>query len=91
MKRFLKLISDRVVGAWCLYDWANSPFATTLMSALFPPFFRSLVINAGLPVRDAPAYWGYTASAALLIAQLTISFQAVKAASTDPSETLKFE
>jgi putative ABC transport system permease protein len=28
---------------------------------------------------------------ALLIAQLTISFQAVKAASADPSETLKFE
>ena len=68
MKRFLKLIRDRVVGAWCMYDWANSPFATTLMSALFPPFFRSLVINAGLPVSDATAYWGYTASGALLIA-----------------------
>ena len=68
MKRFLMLIRDRVVGAWCMYDWANSPFATTLMSALFPPFFRSLVINAGLPVSDATAYWGYTASAALLIA-----------------------
>lgn len=50
-----------------MYDWANSPFATTLMSALFPPFFRSLVINAGLPDRDATAFWGYTASAALLI------------------------
>ena len=48
--------------------WANSPFATTLMSALFPPFFRSLVIEAGLPVSDATAFWGYTASAALLIA-----------------------
>jgi putative ABC transport system permease protein len=30
-------------------------------------------------------------AAALLIAQLTISFQAVKAASTDPAATLKFE
>lgn len=68
MRRYFKLISDRVIGAWCMYDWANSPFATTLMSALFPPFFRSLVINAGLPVSDATAYWGYTASAALLIA-----------------------
>ncbi len=60
-------ISDRVITAWCMYDWANSPFATTLMSALFPPFFRSLVINAGLPVRDATAFWAYTAAAALLI------------------------
>lgn len=61
-------ITDRVIRAWCMYDWANSPFATTLMSALFPPFFRSLVIEAGLPVEDATAFWGYTASAALLIA-----------------------
>ena len=60
-------VSRRVITAWCMYDWANSPFATTLMSALFPPFFRSLVINAGLPVSDATALWGYTASAALLI------------------------
>ncbi len=60
-------VSSRVITAWCMYDWANSPFATTLMSALFPPFFRSLVINAGLPVSDATAFWGYTASAALLI------------------------
>jgi UMF1 family MFS transporter len=50
-----------------MYDWANSPFATTLMSALFPPFFRSLIINAGLPRENATAFWGYTASAALLI------------------------
>ncbi len=51
-------VSDHVIKAWCMYDWANSPFATTLMSALFPPFFRSLVINAGLPVSDATAFWG---------------------------------
>jgi UMF1 family MFS transporter len=60
-------VTDKIIRAWCMYDWANSPFATTLMSALFPPFFRSLVIEAGLPVSDATAYWGYTASAALLI------------------------
>jgi UMF1 family MFS transporter len=61
-------VTERTIRAWCMYDWANSPFATTLMSALFPPFFRSLVIEAGLPVSDATAFWGYTASAALLIA-----------------------
>ncbi len=30
-------------------------------------------------------------AAALIIAQLTISFQAIKAANTNPAETLKFE
>jgi UMF1 family MFS transporter len=53
-----------------MYDWANSPFATTLMSALFPPFYRSLVTNAGFPSNDATAFWGYTTSAALLIGAL---------------------
>jgi len=30
----------RANRAWCFYDWANSAFATTVMAALFPPFFR---------------------------------------------------
>jgi UMF1 family MFS transporter len=56
----------RVINAWCMYDWANSAFATTVMSALFPPFYRSLVTEAGLPESNATAYWGYTTSIALL-------------------------
>jgi MFS transporter, UMF1 family len=27
--------------SWCLYDWANSVFATTVMVAFFPVFFKS--------------------------------------------------
>lgn len=50
-----------------MYDWANSAFATTIASALFPPFFRSLVTAAGFSENTATAYWGYTASAALLL------------------------
>jgi MFS transporter, UMF1 family len=30
----------RAVYAWALYDWANSAFATTVMVAFFPVFFR---------------------------------------------------
>jgi UMF1 family MFS transporter len=34
--------SDRkMVIAWSLYDWANSAFATTVMVAFFPVFFKS--------------------------------------------------
>jgi UMF1 family MFS transporter len=50
-----------------MYDWANSAFATTLMTALFPPFYRALVLRAGLPTSSATAYWGYTAAIALLV------------------------
>lgn len=50
-----------------MYDWADSAFATTIMAALFPPFYRSLVTSAGLAENNATAYWGYTTSAALII------------------------
>jgi UMF1 family MFS transporter len=57
----------RTVRAWCLYDWANSAFATTVMAALYPPFFRSLATAAGVSESRATAYWGYTAALALLL------------------------
>jgi UMF1 family MFS transporter len=53
-----------------MYDWANSAFATTIMAAIFPPFYRSLVTRAGLSESNATAYWGYTTSIALLLIAL---------------------
>ncbi len=55
------------IRAWCLYDWANSAFATTVIAALFPPFFRRVAIEAGLAGSTATAYWGYTTAIALLL------------------------
>jgi len=60
----------RTVRAWCLYDWANSAFATTVMAAMYPPFFRSLATAAGVSEPRATAYWGYTAALALLLVSL---------------------
>jgi UMF1 family MFS transporter len=62
--------NHRTVRAWCLYDWANSAFATTVMAAMYPPFFRSLAIAAGISESRATAYWGYTAALALLLISL---------------------
>jgi len=53
-----------------MYDWANSAFATTIMAAIFPPFYRSLVIRAGFSEGSATAYWGYTTSIALMVIAL---------------------
>jgi UMF1 family MFS transporter len=64
------LTHRRAIRAWCLYDWANSAFATTVMVALFPPFFRSLATSAGLTPARATAYWGYTTALALLLGAL---------------------
>src|SRR5262245_21639437 len=31
---------EKKVFAWALYDWANSAFATTVMTVFFPLFFK---------------------------------------------------
>jgi len=63
-------IYKRIINAWCMYDWANSAFATTVMAAMFPPFYRALAIAAGKAESDATAMWGYTTSIALLLIAL---------------------
>lgn len=60
----------RARRAWCLYDWANSAFATTVMAALFPPFFRELAIAAGRGEAEATALWGYVTAGGLLLTAL---------------------
>jgi MFS transporter, UMF1 family len=59
-----------VVNAWAMYDWANSAFAVIILTAVFPVYYRALVINAGGSSADATAYWAYTTSASLLIVAL---------------------
>jgi len=63
-------VDRKAVDAWCLYDWANSAFATTVMAALFPPFYRSLCLRAGLDAGEATAAYGYLTAGALLVAAL---------------------
>jgi UMF1 family MFS transporter len=57
----------KIINSWCMYDWANSAFATTIMAAMFPPFYRSMAINAGLSEGNATAAWAYTTSLSLLL------------------------
>jgi MFS transporter, UMF1 family len=36
----------RTLNAWCMYDWANSVHALTIVSAVFPIYFNSMAKNA---------------------------------------------
>jgi UMF1 family MFS transporter len=56
----------KVINAWCMYDWANSAFATTIMAAVLPTFYSSVAAGTLAP-HIASAYWGYTTSFALFI------------------------
>jgi UMF1 family MFS transporter len=57
----------RVVNAWCMYDWANSAFATTILAAVLPVYY-SQVAGANLPSEArATAYWSLGLTISLLI------------------------
>lgn len=74
-------MKDKFTGAekaWCMYDWANSSFVTTIVAAVLPVFFAGVVcasdpvtLNlAGLKLTsNSQSLWGYAMSfAAFLVA-----------------------
>ncbi len=57
----------RMINAWCMYDWANSAFATTILAAVLPIYY-SQVAGATLPSEaTATAFWSLGLSISLLI------------------------
>jgi len=66
IKEVMEKSRRKIILSWCMYDWANSAFATTVMAAVLP-FFYSSVAGATLPKATASSYWGYTNTIAMLI------------------------
>jgi UMF1 family MFS transporter len=56
----------RAQRAWCLYDWANSVFATSVVAAILPVYFARTAAKT-MPAHDATAIWGYASALALAI------------------------
>ena len=59
---------------WCLYDWANSAFATVILAAVLPVYFVSLVPESGATIPfftthkfSAASLWGYSISLSMII------------------------
>ena len=46
---------------WAMFDWANQPFFTVVVTFIFAPYFTTVVV--GDPV-EGPALWGYTQAVA---------------------------
>ncbi len=60
--------------SWCLYDWANSGFATVILAAVLPVYFATLVPPDGarLPIFSDHSYsatsiWGYSVALSMLL------------------------
>jgi UMF1 family MFS transporter len=57
------------IRAWAMYDWANSAFATTIITAIFPVYFTS-VAAADLPAGEATRLLARTTTIALAVTAL---------------------
>ncbi|MDT8440800.1 MAG: MFS transporter [Desulfuromonadales bacterium] len=61
---------------WCMYDWANSAFATVILAAVLPVYFAGIAPTSGIPVfwsvtpLPATAFWGYTVSLSMALVAL---------------------
>jgi len=65
----------RALIGWALYDWANSPFTTLIITFVFSAYFSQGIV--GDPIRGTEL-WGYaTGVSGLLVAVLSPVFGAV--------------
>ncbi|MFQ5965078.1 MAG: MFS transporter [Candidatus Scalinduaceae bacterium] len=86
---------DRNIFAWCMYDWANSAFATTIIAALLPIYFATVIVPSGgwtfrfsgiEIVTNAATLWGFlSGTTALLVFIMAPTLGAI----ADLSETKK--
>jgi UMF1 family MFS transporter len=58
-----------VLRAWAMYDWANSAFWTTVIVAVFPPFFADYAA-AGLTPAEATARFAWSTTFAVTVVAL---------------------
>jgi UMF1 family MFS transporter len=81
----------REVYSWCLYDWANSAFALTVVSGLFPLFFKGYYCGAGVGVVETTARLGLgNTVAGFVIAVLSLVLGAVADAGAGKKRFLFF-
>ncbi len=58
-----KLVTDKTVISWALYDFGNSAFATTVMAGFFPIFFKQYWSH-GISAVESTAKLGFANSVA---------------------------
>ena len=67
---------------WCMYDWANSSFATVILSAVLPVYFVTLVPEQGARISmfgwhrliPASSLWAYAVSLSMLIVAISAPY-----------------
>ena len=63
------LTKVKAFTAYCLYDWANSPFATVVITFVFAAYFEKAIVGEA---EKASILWGWSISiSAFIIACLS--------------------
>jgi len=67
MVKTVKKDDKKTIFGWCMYDWANSAYMTTVVTALLPYYFARVVVgengvHIGETLFTADILWGYIAS-----------------------------
>ncbi len=44
LNKYMKSAKEKNIFAWYMYDWANSAFATTVIAALLPIYFATVIV-----------------------------------------------
>jgi UMF1 family MFS transporter len=65
-----KSLRERPIWSWCLYDWANSAFATTVMAGFFPIFLKQYWSTGTDPTESTFQLGMANALAGLIVAAL---------------------
>ncbi|MBL7961399.1 MFS transporter [bacterium] len=61
----------KTIFGWCMYDWANSAFILTVVTAVLPVYFAGVVVpkegfNIGGTIYSATSLWGFVISSSAL-------------------------
>jgi UMF1 family MFS transporter len=70
---------ERTIFGWCMYNWANHSFATTILAAVLPIYFVSIVPKGGVDITIlgftvhtfATPLWSYSITLAMVIVALS--------------------
>jgi UMF1 family MFS transporter len=64
----------RTIFGWCMYDWANSAYATTVLAGLLPAYFADGIVGVGNKVDvfgqsfSATSLWAFAVAGAATLA-----------------------
>lgn len=62
----------RQITAWCLYDFANSGYSAVIMTAIFAPYYTSVIVGNEMGMGDV--WWARVSAVSVAFVALTSPF-----------------